>query len=149
MTSNRNIILLLLVAFLVLLSSCAQANRKIAARKGFNRDIQMQSFFTVEAMEIGETFDGVASYYGPGFHGKRTASGEVYNQNANTCAHKTLPFGTKLKVTLLSSGKSTIVRVNDRGPYIDDRVIDLSVASAKQIGLYAKGVEEVLAEVVP
>ena len=91
---------------------------------------------------------GVASYYGPGFNGRRTANGETFNMNAMTAAHRTLPFGTKLKVTNLSNGKSTIVRVNDRGPYAGNRVIDLSVAAAKQIGAIHSGTARVKLEVV-
>ena len=91
---------------------------------------------------------GVASYYGPGFHGRRTANGETFNMNAMTAAHRTLPFGTKLKVTNLANGQSTIVRVNDRGPYVGGRVIDLSVAAAKQIGSTSSGTAKVKLEVV-
>jgi rare lipoprotein A len=91
---------------------------------------------------------GVASYYGPGFHGRRTANGETFNMHAMTAAHRTLPFGTKLKVTNLSNGKSTIVRVNDRGPYVGNRVIDLSVAAAKQIGSTSSGTARVNLEVI-
>jgi rare lipoprotein A len=78
---------------------------------------------------------GQASWYGPGFHGRQTASGERFNSNDMTAAHKTLPFGTKIKVTNKQTGKSIVVRINDRGPYAKDRVIDLSEASAQAIGL--------------
>lgn len=91
---------------------------------------------------------GVASYYGPGFHGRRTANGEKFNMNDMTAAHRTLPFGTKLKVTNVNNGQSAIVRVNDRGPYHGGRVIDLSVAAAKQIGSVSSGTAQVKIEVV-
>ena len=91
---------------------------------------------------------GVASYYGPGFHGRRTANGETFNMHAMTAAHRTLPFGTLIKVTNLSNGKSTIVRVNDRGPYVGNRVIDLSVAAAKEIGSTHSGAARVNLEVI-
>jgi rare lipoprotein A len=78
---------------------------------------------------------GKASWYGPGFHGRRTASGERFNTNAMTAAHKTLPFGTKVKVTNKKTGQSVVVRINDRGPYAHGRVIDLSKASARAIGI--------------
>ncbi len=78
---------------------------------------------------------GKASWYGPGFHGRRTANGERFNTNAYTAAHKTLPFGTKVKVTHAKTGKSVVVRINDRGPYAHGRVIDLSRASAQAIGI--------------
>lgn len=89
---------------------------------------------------------GVASYYGPGFHGRRTANGETFNMNALTAAHRTLPFGTKLKVTNLANGKSTVVRVNDRGPYVNGRVLDLSVAAARAIGSTSSGTARVKLE---
>ena len=91
---------------------------------------------------------GVASYYGPGFHGRRTANGEKFDMNALTAAHRTLPFGTKLKVTNLRNGQSTIVRVNDRGPYAKGRILDLSGAAAKQIGSIHSGTATIKIEVV-
>ena len=91
---------------------------------------------------------GVASYYGPGFHGRRTANGETFNMHAMTAAHRTLPFGTLVKVTNLSNGKSTVVRVTDRGPYVGNRVIDLSVAAAKEIGSTHSGTARVNLEVI-
>jgi len=77
--------------------------------------------------------EGVASWYGPGFHGRKTASGEKFDTHELTAAHKTLPFGTLLKVTNLENGKSTIVRVNDRGPYAHGRIIDLSLAAKQEL----------------
>lgn len=91
---------------------------------------------------------GVASYYGPGFHGRRTANGERFDMHAMTAAHRTLPFGTQVKVTNLANGKSAIVRVNDRGPYANGRIIDLSVAAAKQIGSTGAGTARVTLEVL-
>lgn len=78
---------------------------------------------------------GRASWYGPGFHGRKTASGETFNTNELTAAHRTLPFGTKVRVVNQRTGQSVIVRINDRGPYAHGRVIDLSRASAQAIGL--------------
>jgi rare lipoprotein A len=91
---------------------------------------------------------GMASWYGPGFHGRRSASGEVFNQNALTAAHRTLPFGTRVRVTNLNTGQQVVVRINDRGPYGHGRVIDLSTAAANQIGLRAAGVGRVAIEVL-
>ena len=91
---------------------------------------------------------GVASYYGPGFDGKQTASGEIFDQNEFTCAHKSLLFGTKLKVVRKDNGKSVVVRVNDRGPYVEGRILDLSVAAGKKLGLDKIGHAEVVATVV-
>jgi rare lipoprotein A len=79
--------------------------------------------------------NGRASWYGPGFHGKKTASGETFNTNQLTAAHRTLPFGTKVRVVNKRTGKSVVVRINDRGPFAHGRVIDLSRASAEAIGI--------------
>jgi len=82
--------------------------------------------------------EGDATYYGPGFHGKKTASGEVFDQYALTAAHRTLPFGTKVLVTNPANGKQVVVRINDRGPFTK-AIIDLSYGSAKAIGLLKTG----------
>lgn len=81
-----------------------------------------------------------ASWYGPGFHGRRTASGERFNSQAMTAAHRTLPFGTKVRVHNPSNGKSVVVRINDRGPFHRGREIDLSHGAARAIGLTRSGV---------
>jgi rare lipoprotein A len=93
----------------------------------------------------GRSFSGMASYYG-NESGSRTASGQRFNQNALTCAHRSLPFGTKLRVT--HGGQSVVVTVNDRGPFIRGRVLDLSTGAARAIGLTRSGVGRVVAEVV-
>lgn len=82
---------------------------------------------------------GTASWYGPDFHGKKTASGETYNKYAHTAAHKTLPFGTKVYVTNLNNGLSTTVTINDRGPFKAGRIIDLSYSAAKDINMVGTG----------
>src|SRR3954451_4957932 len=82
---------------------------------------------------------GAASWYGPGFHGKRTANGERFNTHALTAAHKSLPFGTQLRVTNERTGRSVVVRINDRGPYAHGRVIDLSKAAADAVGILSAG----------
>lgn len=84
-----------------------------------------------------------ASWYGPRFHGKLTANGEQYNQMALTAAHKSLPFGTVLQVTNLKNGKSVIVRINDRGPFIEGRDLDLSKGTALNLGMIGRGVIKV------
>ena len=78
---------------------------------------------------------GHASWYGPGFHGRRTASGETFNTNALTAAHRSLPFGTRVRVVNEKTGRSVIVRINDRGPFTKGRVIDLARGAAQQIGM--------------
>lgn len=92
--------------------------------------------------------EGLASWYGGKFHGRQTASGEIFDTNELTAAHKTLPFHSIVKVTNTLNDKSVVVRINDRGPYIDDRIIDLSRAAADVIGLTAAGVAPVVLEVL-
>jgi len=88
---------------------------------------------------IGDTFRGIASWYGPNFHAKKTSNGEIYNMFAHTAASKTLPMNTMVKVDNLDNGKSTIVRINDRGPFVAGRIIDLSNAAAHKIDMVKKG----------
>jgi len=86
---------------------------------------------------------GVASWYGGNFQGRKTANGEVYDSMRFTCAHRTLPFGTYLTVTNLENGRTVRVRVNDRGPFVGGRIIDLSYAAAKELGMIQNGTAEV------
>jgi len=94
------------------------------------------------------SINGIASWYGGKFHGRRTSSGEVFDQNKFTAAHRTLPFGTLVNVTFLDTGKTIKVRINDRGPHKEDRIIDLSRAAAESIGLRPHGLGEVKVEVL-
>ncbi|HEU4341594.1 MAG TPA: septal ring lytic transglycosylase RlpA family protein [Candidatus Binatia bacterium] len=89
---------------------------------------------------------GMASWYGPGFHGKTTASGEVFNQEKFTAAHPSLPWGSTVKVTNLANGKSVEVRINDRGPFAKGRIIDVSRAAARALGMMGSGVATVEVE---
>ena len=91
---------------------------------------------------------GRASWYGPGFHGRRTANGEVFNQNAMTAAHRTLPFGTVVRVTNLRNNRQVVVRINDRGPFTGGRILDLSAGAARAIGLQRSGVGPIRLEVL-
>jgi len=86
---------------------------------------------------------GIASWYGPGFQGNRTSNGEVYDMNGISAAHKTLPFGTIVKVVDLDTGRSMVVRINDRGPFIEGRIIDLSKGAAEKLGIVDKGIAHV------
>ena len=101
------------------------------------------------AAVTGEVFEqGVASYYGAKFHGRRTSSGEAYNKDGYTAAHKTLPFGTIVRVTAVWNQKSVDVKINDRGPFSHGRVIDISTAAAREIGMISKGIGHVQLQVV-
>lgn len=114
----------LLVATLpLLLTVGCTANRRPEVSPGFGRPMQ----------------SGMASWYGPGFHGRRTANGERYNMHALTAAHPTLPFGTRLAVRNVRTGQSVVVRINDRGPFAKRRILDLSYAAAREAGVYGPG----------
>ncbi len=94
------------------------------------------------------TQSGTASWYGPGFVGRETASGEIFDQDAMTAAHKTLPLGARVRVINLQNARAVEVRINDRGPYVGDRIIDLSYAAAKAIDMVGAGITDVLIEVL-
>ena len=101
----------------------------------------MVSCSTFQSSEIYQS--GKASWYGKSFQGKKTASGELFNSQAFTAAHPTLAFGTRVLVTSKSTGKSVKVRINDRGPFAHNRIIDLSYAAAAKLGMIQKGEDEV------
>ncbi|NDY42093.1 septal ring lytic transglycosylase RlpA family protein [Dissulfurirhabdus thermomarina] len=90
--------------------------------------------------------EGVASWYGPDFHGRRTANGETYDMHALTAAHRTLPMGTRVRVVNLDNGRSVVVRINDRGPFVRGRIIDLSYAAARKLGMIGPGTARVRIE---
>jgi rare lipoprotein A len=94
------------------------------------------------------TMTGMASWYGPGFDGNYSASGEIFNASDLTAAHPSLPFGTLVRVVNMDNGQSVVVRINDRGPYAHGRVIDVSTAAANMIGLISSGVAPVRLEVL-
>jgi rare lipoprotein A len=91
---------------------------------------------------------GIASWYGEDFHGKKTANGETYDMHAMTAAHRTLPFSTRVRVTNLDNGNKTEVRINDRGPFVPGRIIDLSRSGAKELGMLGAGTARVVVEAV-
>ena len=105
-------------------------------------------YYPKREVPLGWSQRGIASWYGPNFHGKYTSDGEIYNMFAYTAAHKTLPMNTIVKVTNLNNGKSVIVRINDRGPFVKGRIIDLSYAAAKKIGLDITGTAPVKLTVI-
>lgn len=130
-----------LIVFIVYLISCQQTTLR---EKHFNGK-ETLSVYKENGQNI---IRGMASYYAEKYHGRLTANGEVFDMNKYTCAHKTMAFGTKLRVTYPKTGKSVIVRVNDRGPYKKNRILDLSKAAAKKIGLFNDGVGEVIIEIL-
>jgi rare lipoprotein A len=127
-----------MVFFLV--TACAPGRRVVYERRAL----------PPEKREIkkGEVQYGVASWYGADFHGKQTSSGEVYDMYQLTCAHQILPLGTMVMVTNLENGRSLELKVNDRGPFVKDRIIDVSYAAAQMLGMWEKGTASVKVEVI-
>lgn len=105
-------------------------------------------FLTTVTVQAKDNTIGIASYYADIFVGRLTANGEIYTHDRMTCAHKTLPFGTKLKVTNLNNDKSVVVTVNDRGPFVKGRVVDLTKAAARKIDMLHKGIVRVSVEII-
>jgi rare lipoprotein A len=139
----RYLLLALLTGFLspILVVGCASPRPRPATRPPSALDSVVPA--------PGTTQEGIASWYGPGYDGKRTASGEVFDQDALTAAHFDWAFGTRVRITLLSSGQSCVVRINDRFPNHKGRVIDVSRGAARAIGLIGPGTGRVRLEVVP
>jgi rare lipoprotein A len=100
------------------------------------------------AAQPGQVLTGIASYYHDSLHGNLTASGTVYNKDKLSAAHKTLPFGTRVRVTDPRSGRSVVLEVNDRGPFVKGRIIDLSRRAARELGMLQKGITRVQVEVL-
>jgi len=133
------IISLVAVSVGFILSDTSAGEINGAAKITVSKDAE-SNITSVNFNEIGVM---TASWYGPRFHGKLTANGEQYDQMALTAAHKSLPFGTVLQVTNFKNGKSVIVRINDRGPYIEGRDLDLSKGTALTLGMIDRGVIKV------
>jgi len=149
-------IFILSIIFLIL-TGCANRESGIELYKANNNvpkatknvySVNGKVYFPKQKVPIGWTQKGIASWYGPNFHGKYTSDGEIYNMYALTAAHKTLPMNTIVKVTNLNNGRSVIVRINDRGPFVRGRIIDLSYAAGKKIGLNKTGIAPVKLKVI-
>lgn len=121
------------------LASCAPAITQLP---------RTQAAQGVSARALGLPAEGVASWYGPGFAGRRTANGEIFDPTQLTAAHRTLPFGTQVRVTHLANGLSVVVRINDRGPFRAGRIIDLSRAAAERLRMIGGGTATVRIELV-
>jgi rare lipoprotein A len=118
----------------------------LAAATSLGNNPDNQSPLSAKATVAPET--GIASYYGEKYHGRQTANGEIFNMNELTAAHPKLKFGTKVKVTHLANQRSVTVRINDRGPFVKGRVIDLSQAAAEELQMIRAGLAEVKIEIV-
>lgn len=132
---------------LLFLIACGPKRQVIYERRPSVREARLYPD-RVEKKETRAVQYGVASWYGPDFHGKPTSSGEIYDMYQLTCAHNTLPLGTPVIVTNLENGRSIELRVNDRGPFVKERIIDLSYAAARLLGIYEKGTAYVKVETI-
>jgi len=133
----------LLIVVFFLLTACGPRHRIVYER----RIPPPEKETKIEKRETREVQQGIASWYGKDFHGKQTSSGEVYDMYQLTCAHQTLPLGTMVMVTNLENGKSVELKVNDRGPFVKGRIIDVSYAAAKMLDMSEKGTAMVKVEV--
>jgi rare lipoprotein A len=133
----------LLVVVFFLVSACGPRQRVVYER----RIPPPEEEIRIEKRETRQVQQGIASWYGKDFHGKQTSSGEVYDMYQLTCAHNTLPLGTMVMVTNLENGKSVELKVNDRGPFVKGRIIDVSYAAAKMLDMTEKGTAPVKVEV--
>jgi len=137
-----------LIFFVATVCGCAANPSLVKMDRSKGYVIKGKSYHPMKCVNVGYRQDGVASWYGPGFHGRKTASGEVYNMNELTAAHSELPLNTLLKVTNLMNKRQVVVRVNDRGPFVGDRVIDMSFAAAQDLGMLKPGTVPVKLEVI-
>ena len=151
----RSIIYIILIS--ILFVACSEKNYKAGATKYTSEARQRATMrnYTVRGKryhpsyaEVGQITRGISSWYGPKFHGKQTSNGERYNMHKSTAAHKTLPMDTMLRVRNLQNGKSTVVRINDRGPFVSGRILDCSYKAGKDLGLDVVGIARVSIEVL-
>jgi len=145
--------LLILVLIGVLCVDCAPApryksgNSSITAPKKEKKKSDKQNK-TPSFNKSKMVYKGISSYYGPKFHGKLTANGEIFDMYGVTAAHKEFPFNTVTRVTNENNGKSLIIRINDRGPYVGDRILDCSFGAAKKLGFVSEGTAPVKIEIL-
>ena len=136
------IVKLLLVIFLFIIS-CT-----VSPRYGVSNQVNNKKNTKNNRVKSNGVLRGVSSWYGPNFHGKLTANGEVYDMYGVTAAHKTLTLNTVVRVTNLDNGKSLILRINDRGPYVDGRILDCSFGAAKKLGFHEQGTANVEIKII-
>ena len=149
---NRLMIRILCCSAIFLLVGCSSAPRfagREEQRSGERRPaVQAEQPVQQNSEKILLTLEGIASYYAQDFQGKQTSNGETFDMNALTAAHRTFPFGTKVRVTNLENNKTVVVRVNDRGPFKEGRIMDLSMGAAKEIDLIRTGTAQVRLDVL-
>jgi len=141
-SKNRLALLLLPLSVFLLVLGWNAGSRPAFAKK----ETRISRSETAPASRMTQT--GIASYYGERYQGRKTASGELFDMNKLTAAHRSLPFGTAVRVTNLTNHRSVVVRINDRGPYVGDRIIDLSLEAARHLDMMAAGIVQVRMEAI-
>ncbi len=141
---------LLVLVLVALLAACGDSSRQSSSSGGYKvgKPYQIKGVWYYPAEDYKYRETGIASWYGPGFHAKTTANGETYDQNDLTAAHRTLPMPSIVRVTNLENGRSIVVRVNDRGPFANNRIIDMSHRGADMLGFIGKGTARVQVEIM-
>jgi rare lipoprotein A len=130
----------IIVLFLFLiLAGCARNLTVTKQNQKQSYSVMGKTYYPIKEVKPGFCQNGIASWYGPGFHGKKTASTETYNMHELTAAHNILPLNTLVKITNLENQKEVVVRINDRWPFVGDRIVDLSLAAAKELGMVKEG----------
>ncbi len=145
---KRGLAAILLAATSLLLAGCGGGNKRARTRTPAPPPTSAETFNVPANAKPLYVETGLASWYGPPYHNRPAANGEIFDMNAPTAAHRTLPLGSIVRVTNLSTGQRTLVRINDRGPFIEGRIIDLSLAAASEIGVRRAGIAKVRVEVM-
>jgi rare lipoprotein A len=145
---NKSLQRFVILIIVMLLCGCGAKTATIKQDSQKSYTVFGKIYYPMKEVSPGFSQKGIASWYGPGFHGKKTSSGETYDMHAMTAAHSVFPLNTLVKVTNLNNDKEIIVRVNDRGPFVNDRVIDLSLAAARDIGMVQCGTAPVRVSVI-
>jgi rare lipoprotein A len=138
----------LIISLVIALSGCAGQSAVVKKKSPGSYTVFGKTYYPLPKVAVGHFQDGTASWYGPGFNGKKTSSGEIYDMHGFTAAHNVLPLNTLVKVTDLRTRKDVVVRINDRGPFVGDRVIDLSLAAARGLGMVGPGTSPVRLTVI-
>ena len=134
----RQLFIITLLASLSV-AGCARSITITKQNQKQSYTVMGKTYYPIKEVKPGFCQNGIASWYGPGFHGKKTASTEIYNMHELTAAHNVLPLNTLVKITNLENQKEVVVRINDRGPFVGDRIVDLSLAAAQELGMVKKG----------
>ena len=146
---DRQIKMLGMVAAVFLLAACSSGPDTLTgAKRQVGHPYSVNGVTYVPREEPGYDAVGIASWYGRRYHGRRTANGEIFDMNSATAAHPTLPFGTRVHVTNLGNGRSVVLRINDRGPFVRRRIIDVSRRAARVLGFVQKGTAQVRVQLV-